>query len=72
MNKAISPIVALAAIGLVIIAAVVMLWKGTQKTVRLPDKPPSGPIPLPPSQQGRILQGGPVSSGAMPAPPAHR
>jgi hypothetical protein len=43
-----------------------VIWKGTQKTVHLPDKPPSGPIVLPASQQGRIMPGGQVS-GQMPA-----
>jgi hypothetical protein len=68
MNKSISPIVALAAIGIVIIAAAVMVWKGTQKTVRMPDKPPSGPIVLPPSQQGRMIPSGPISGGMPTAP----
>ena len=68
MKKSVSPILGLAVIAVVVIAAAVMLWKGTQKTVRLPDKPPSGPIVLPPSQQRRMMPTGPVSGGMPTAP----
>ena len=71
MQKTISPIAALVAVAIAVVVAVAVIWKGTQKTVRLPDKPPSGPIVLPASQQGRIMPGGPVS-GAMPPGPAKK
>ena len=67
MKKPVSPFLAIGIIGIVVILGAIALWKGTQSTVHLPDKPPSGPIILPPSQQGRIAPRGPVS-GAMLTP----
>ena len=64
MKKEISPVVAVIVVVVVLAAAAVLIWKGTQKQVHLPDKPPSGPIVLPPSQQGRTLPGGRMSAPA--------
>jgi hypothetical protein len=70
MKKPLSPLVAIGIIGIAIILGAIAIWKGTQKTVQLPDKPPSGPIVLPPSQQRRLLPHGPVSGAMTPPQPA--
>jgi hypothetical protein len=69
MKKEISPVAAAVAIVLFVLVAVVFIWKGGQKQVKLPDKPPSGPIELPASQQGRSMPGGPVSGQSLPGAP---
>lgn len=61
MGKSISPVVAILVIVIVVVVAAVAIWKGAQNTVHLPAKPPSGPITLPESQQGRRMPGGAVS-----------
>lgn len=53
MKKQVSPVVAVVLIALVAVVGAALIWRGTSKTVNLPAKPPSGPIVLPPSQQGR-------------------
>lgn len=68
MKKEVTPAMAIALIAVVVLIAVAAVWKGTQKAVKLPDKPPSGPIELPPSQMGRRMPGG-VYSGSMPGAP---
>lgn len=67
MKKQISPVAAGVLIGIVVLIAIVLIWKGGQRQVSLPDKPPSGPIVLPPSQQGRIMPNKPFSGTEMPA-----
>ncbi len=66
MKKQVSPVVAVVLIGIVVLAVAAAIWRGTQNSFRMPDKPPSGPIVLPPSQQGRVMPNSPVS-GAMPS-----
>lgn len=68
MKKQVSPAVTAAVIAVVVLIAVVIVWKGTQKEVHLPDKPPSGPIVLPPSQQGRMMPNGHFSGSMSNAP----
>ncbi|GIV16199.1 MAG: hypothetical protein KatS3mg022_1634 [Armatimonadota bacterium] len=72
MKKEVSP--AVAAIIIVAIVAVVALayWWGTRNEPKLPPAPPSGPIVLPPSQQGRPMPGGAVSGPIQTAPPPGR
>lgn len=65
MKKEISPIVTTVVIAAVVVVVAIVLWTGTQRHDKLPDKPPSGPITLPPSQQNRTMPGG-TFSGAMP------
>jgi flagellin-like protein len=65
MKKAISPVLTAVILTVVVFVVAALVWNGTQRHDRLPDKPPSGPIPLPPSQQGRRLPGG-TFSGAVP------
>lgn len=65
MKKEISPILTAVVVTAVLIVASVLLWTGTTRHDKLPDKPPSGPITLPPSQQGRTMPTG-TFSGAMP------
>ena len=64
MKKEISPVVAAVVVAVVVLVAAVIIWQGTQKRFHMPDKPPSGPIVLPPSQQGRRMPGGSFS-GAL-------
>lgn len=66
MKKQISPALAAVVIGVVVLMAAAVIWKGGQKQVKLPDKPPSGPIALPPSQQGRMMPSGQFSGAAAP------
>jgi hypothetical protein len=68
MKKEISP--AVAAVIIVVILGVVALlyWRGTRNEPKLPPAPPSGPIVLPPSQQGRPMPGGVVSGPTQTAP----
>lgn len=70
MKKEVSP--ALAAVIVIVLVAIVALayWWGTRNEPRLPPAPPSGPIELPPSQQGRPMPGGTVSGphNVVPSP----
>ena len=66
MKKQISPAAAGALIALVVIVAAAIMYKGMNQQVKLPDKPPSGPITLPPSQMGRKMPAGNFSGGAKP------
>ncbi len=68
MKKEISP--AVAAVIIVVIVAVVALayWWGTRNEPKLPPAPPSGPIELPPSQQGRPMPGGMLSNPIQTTP----
>jgi flagellin-like protein len=69
MKKQVSPVLAAIVVVVVVLVAAAVIWRGTQKQVNLPDKPPSGPIALPPSQQGRIMPGSKAFSGsAQPHP----
>ncbi|HZP83064.1 MAG TPA: hypothetical protein VFB21_15595 [Chthonomonadaceae bacterium] len=66
MKKQVPPAVAVVVIVLVVAVAATFLWRGTQKSFKMPDKPPSGPILLPPSQQGRMMPSGQFSGTAAP------
>ncbi|MCC6727795.1 MAG: hypothetical protein IT208_00480 [Chthonomonadales bacterium] len=62
MKKQISPAVAIVVVVIVVAVAAALVWRGTQKSIAVPDKPPSGEIVLPPSQQGRPMPGGRLSA----------
>lgn len=68
MKKQVSPAIAVVVIVVVVAVAVTFLWRGTQKSFKMPDKPPSGPILLPPSQQGRAMPSGQFSGSVAPPP----
>jgi hypothetical protein len=70
MKKEISPAIMAVSVVVVVLVAAALIWTGTQKHDQLPDKPPSGPITLPPSQQGRRMPGGNFS-GALPGTPGN-
>jgi hypothetical protein len=65
MRVQVSPQVVIAIIVLTLLVVGIVYWKTGTGQVRLPSKPPSGPIELPPSQQGRPL---PMSGAPTSAP----
>lgn len=69
MKKQVSPVLAAIVVVVIVLVAAAVIWQGTQKHVTLPDKPPSGPIVLPSSQQGRIMTGAKAFSGSVPTRP---
>lgn len=65
MKVQVSPPIAIAVIVLTVLVVGFVYWRTGTGQVRLPSKPPSGPIELPPSQQGRPL---PMSGAPTSAP----
>ncbi len=62
MKKEVSPAVAVGLIVAILAIVAVVFWWGTRNEPKLPPAPPSGPIELPPSQQGRPMPGGTLSA----------
>ncbi|MEJ5251514.1 MAG: hypothetical protein HPY54_15005 [Chthonomonadetes bacterium] len=62
MKKEVSPAVAVVIIVAIVAVVALVYWWGTRNEPKLPPAPPSGPIELPPSQQGRPMPGGTLSA----------
>jgi len=58
MKSSVPLYVGVIVIAIVVVIAGILLWNNTQQQGSIPAKPPSGPIVLPPSQQGRTIPGG--------------
>ncbi len=68
MKKEISPAVAAIIIVVIVVVIALVYWQSTRNEPKLPPAPPSGPIELPPSQQGRPMPGGMLSNPIQNAP----
>jgi hypothetical protein len=68
MKKEISPAVAAIVIVVIVVVIALVYWQSTRNEPKLPPAPPSGPIELPPRQQGRPMPGGMLSNPIQNAP----
>lgn len=66
MKMQVSPVIAIMVIGVILVGAVALIWRNFTGQEQPPAKPPSGPLTLPPSQQGRRMPGGSFSGSAQP------
>jgi hypothetical protein len=68
MKREVSPVIGGIVVAVIVIVVGALLWVNSTKQDHGPDKPPSGPITLPPSQQNRRMPTGNFS-GTMPGAP---